>query len=529
MPSFKKGADIDQGFVPEGSAPRYTVSTLPDPSTLNSGVPVSVNGRQVVSDGVKFNPTSISNDSSIAVFGTSIENFTLSDDGTASLANGGVNVANSLMGLPWKNVYDFGINGDKSSGFVTRLQPVLAVNPGWVYVGFPINDIIFDDVPVETTLANMQLVYETFRLYGCTLILNLGQPISAFSTDTTGAKKHRYFQIRAFVEKYAASHNNVYLVDTAYAFTDVSMNGGFNISSPAVTSDGIHDNYVGGYKKGLLIKDAVSAAIKARQYRNTSAQNYLQHCPNPMLIGDNASGSNGYTGGTGITGTGPTQFQVSQIGTGTSVGSRSSTLRPYTSPVSYSQKWVLTTVAAHDGVKVSQGNTATGFTSVWPANSGVGVGLRRSPTVANGYYYTAVVSGTTAATEPTWPTVEGATVVDGGVRWLCRRIPVTGEKWYAEIEYSITGTSNGAAIQCQLESVDTNSVTQQTVIGNKVDTSFGWSYPTQTRDGVIRTPIMTIGAYSVKNLFPSVVVVGDTAGGSITFEIHRMNMIRVDD
>ena len=508
----------------------YTAATLPDPATLAPVVPVSVNGRQVVSDGIKFNPISISNDNSIAVFGTSIENFTLSADGTSSLANGGVNIANSMMGLPWKTVYDFGVDGDKSTGFVTRMQPVLDVNPGWVWVGFPINDVIFDDVPVETTLANMQLVYETFRLYGCTLILNLGQPISAFSTDTSGAKKKRYFQIRAFVEKYAASHNNVYLLDTAYAFTDINPNGGFNIGSPAVTSDGIHDNYVGAFKKALLIKDAVSAAIKARQYRNTNPQSYWQHLTNTMLIGDNAAGNNGYSAGAGITGTGANLTQVTQIGTGTTVGSRSATARPYTSPTGYSQKYALTTVAAQDGVKISQGSYANvlDFVKVWASGS-MGIGFRRIPTLANGYYYTCIVSGTTSATEPVWPTVEGATIVDGGVKWLCRRIPVTGEKWFAEIEYSITTTTNGAAIQCMLEAVDTSGVTQQTVTGNKVDTALGWSYPTQPRDGVIRTPIMTIGAYNVKNLTPSVVVVGDTAGGTVTFEIHRMNMIRVDD
>jgi len=508
----------------------YTAATLPEPATLVVGATVVVNGRQVISDGFKFNPISISNDSSIAVFGTSIENLTASPDGTATLAAGGVNIANTLMGLPWKTVHDFGIDGDKSTGFVTRLQPVLNVNPGWVYVGFPINDVIFDDVPLEATLENMTLVYETFRLYGCTMILNLGQPISAFSTDTTGSKKQRYFAIRAFVEQYASSNSNVYLVDTASAFTDPTLNGGVNISSPPVTNDGIHDNYIGGFKKGLLITSVVSNAVKARQYKNGSAQAYWQHTHNPMMLGDKANGVDGYSGGTGITGTGPTSCQVTQIGTGTAVGSRSAVLRPYTSPVSYSPQWVLTTVAAQSGVKIAQGSSGPlGFTTTWAASGGTGVGVKRIPTTPNGYFYTAIVSGTTAATEPVWPTVEGATIVDGGVKWFCRRIPVTGEKWFAEIEYSVRSTSNGAAVQVKLESVDTAGVTRQTVIGNKVDTAAGWPYPNQVHDGVVRTPVMEIGAYSVKNLFPSAEVIGDTAGGTITFEIHRMNMMRVDD
>ena len=103
----------------------YTTDTLPDPASLAAGTVVEVNGKPAESDGVKFNPSAVNNYNTIAVFGTSIENFTLSPDGTASLANGGVNIANSLMGLPWKTVYDFGVDGDKSTGFVTRMQQVL--------------------------------------------------------------------------------------------------------------------------------------------------------------------------------------------------------------------------------------------------------------------------------------------------------------------------------------------------------------------------------------------------------------------
>ena len=41
------------------------------------------------------------------------------------------------------------------------------------------------------------------------------------------------------------------------------------------------------------------------------------------------------------------------------------------------------------------------------------------PTAENGYYYKCTVAGTTSATQPTWPTIIGNTVVDGGVTWRC--------------------------------------------------------------------------------------------------------------
>ena len=41
------------------------------------------------------------------------------------------------------------------------------------------------------------------------------------------------------------------------------------------------------------------------------------------------------------------------------------------------------------------------------------------PITRNGHKYVATTTGTTGGTEPTWPTVVGNTVVDGGVTWRC--------------------------------------------------------------------------------------------------------------
>ena len=43
----------------------------------------------------------------------------------------------------------------------------------------------------------------------------------------------------------------------------------------------------------------------------------------------------------------------------------------------------------------------------------------RRPTTPNGYQYRCTTSGTSAASEPTWPTVAGTTVADGTAVWTC--------------------------------------------------------------------------------------------------------------
>ena len=53
----------------------------------------------------------------------------------------------------------------------------------------------------------------------------------------------------------------------------------------------------------------------------------------------------------------------------------------------------------------------------WTATTVIALNTERTPVTRNGYYYKATVAGTTGASEPTWPTTSGATVVDGTVTW----------------------------------------------------------------------------------------------------------------
>ena len=94
------------------------------------------------------------------------------------------------------------------------------------------------------------------------------------------------------------------------------------------------------------------------------------------------------------------------------------------------------TGAAHPG-----GNTeshtriilnSTGVTPgrTWSALATIPNGGHVVPTVSNGYYYTANAgnpAGVTGATQPSWPTTIGNTVVDGTVTWTCTAAVTAGD------------------------------------------------------------------------------------------------------
>lgn len=72
--------------------------------------------------------------------------------------------------------------------------------------------------------------------------------------------------------------------------------------------------------------------------------------------------------------------------------------------------------------KTSTYTAANSWGTSWAATTAYGSDTTANyvrPTTGNGFVYRATGSGTSGASEPTWPTTIGATVVDSGVTWTC--------------------------------------------------------------------------------------------------------------
>lgn len=95
--------------------------------------------------------------------------------------------------------------------------------------------------------------------------------------------------------------------------------------------------------------------------------------------------------------------------------------------------------------------TAAAAAVTWAGEQARSTGYLAVPTVENGRYYEVTTGGTTAATEPTWPTTVGATVVDGTVTWTCRAIThvytIPDAQPYMTIEEQMTDLDDPAYIR----------------------------------------------------------------------------------
>lgn len=81
-------------------------------------------------------------------------------------------------------------------------------------------------------------------------------------------------------------------------------------------------------------------------------------------------------------------------------------------------------IATADKETVCSAQPATYYEAVdpaaWIASTAYALGDAARPTTRNSFAYEVTTAGTSAATEPTWPTTAAATVADNTATWTCR-------------------------------------------------------------------------------------------------------------
>ena len=308
----------------------------------------------------------------------------------------------------------------------------------------------------------------------------------ANTTYNSQARREQLSVIRNKVEAWAR-RNGAIFIDTWSVTLDAST--GNEISSTTV--DGLHPNTRMAYAIGTgPLADALASILPAEKPPTYSVDPY-NTCQNAIMLGSNATGSGGYTRTTFSSGNGPNGCQAdtsNATGTVTAPAARSDGKA--------GNVWVQspTMSAAHGWGRLFQ---IIRWETAWAATTAYTFNNWRIPTVDNGWMYIPIVAGNSGSSEPTWPTTQGATVVDGTVTWQAFRQPVENEQWYAEWEILQNAITSGSGMPtARLIAQNSGGSALHTAWAHYYDTgNANEAYPTVAlATQYLRTPVMKVPA-----------------------------------
>jgi len=430
-------------------------------------------------------------------------------------------VANAILGWPMRLLNNAGVSGNGTDQMLARLDAdVLAYSPE-IVIGLAGTNNPSRGISAAQTISDLTDIFTRLRNGGVKKIV--WGTITPRSDQGSGG-------LLTFIQTVNAWLRTTPLIDVCvdyYATWADASNS--NLPYPNFTYDSapaIHPSPRGATAMAVALANAIRSFVKISAPLNSNDQAFREYASNPAGIGNNASGTNGWTLATGITGNGPNGWTARRRSTGTGVASKA------TGDVA---QIVASFAANSDGAGFCFGGDdvlAVGrYDQAWTASAARTYPYRTRPTVANGYTYKLVVPGTTGATQPTWPTNEGDLVADGSVVWVCQRMPQTGDVFRAmvDVEFSGQAASTWATPTLVLGSLDTAGASMGTTIGMNFDFTgamgIGADSQPQTR---IVTPDMTIaGGNGIPRYLRATILDYGQAAGGATMKVKAASIWRV--
>ena len=383
--------------------------------------------------------------------------------------------ANILLGGRLRIIANKGVSGDKINNVIARLTDILSTNADIYTVMLGINDVTNDADTIDNNIAGLQYIYETLLSTGSLLHVCTVLPSTVINTN---ARKRKWHLLNAFIRGYAYATRGVLLSDTAAAWTDPAT------TNPAsgMASDGTHPSPLGATQLGRCIYETFNAFLPVSHYTWAINNDFGNLVYNGMMNGNNASGTNGFVLGTGITGTGPDGWRTLRSGTGTGVASK-------VARTDWRQgawaRMALTAAADNDSAQFeirTLDNTTRANTTAYT------LGQRASVSGITACQFVATTAGTSASSPPAFDTTIGNTTVDGTVTWTAVDAFNPGDKVFAQAAFQSSNFSGAAHIEMFVLCLDAGSSTLLTAYANFIAGEVITALTFVPSAGVWRTP-----------------------------------------
>lgn len=350
-------------------------------------------------------------------------------------SRGFISWANIILNGRLEFVGNLGVSGDTTAMILARVQSAIAVRPDVCTVLGGANDITTGVNP-DVTIANLKVIYATLRAAGITVLAMTVTPAGVY---TSAQSRLHVSKINSAIRAECRAYSGMRLVDSWQAIVNPSTGAPLS----GMTYDTQHFDVAGAIAIGRLVAEALSdapAVTDTQSYRYDPYSLVM----NPEMVGDNAAGAHGFSLASGtISGTGPDGWKLDGNSTGCAAVGTGAVSRSLMSG-QYPWAQIAATYSA-DSKRVGflqdvrNMRTWTAYATILQSSR-----IRVQPTVANGFVYMPLNSGTSGATQPTWPTTLGATVTDNDVTWMCCYLPIPGQTVIrAQVDFQITGITNG--------------------------------------------------------------------------------------
>ena len=341
-----------------------------------------------------------------------------------------------FLGARLRILNNGGVSGNTTAQILARVQSsCIDYSPEWCILCAGTNDVS-GGVATSVSTANLAAILSALTRVNIKVAIFTIPPFA--SNVSTGARRQALEGINSWIAECAKSYPGVYVVDAVAA---TSAGGGTAVS--AYSYDTTHPSTWGALQMavaGFEVLDPVIPKTKPAGSSNTDPRNALY---NGMLVGDNATGSNGYAKDAAFAGNGPDGWYAGRTGA-SMVATLSKVARSDFRQSSY-WRGVINTGGA-DGNRLQL--TQTISYRLWSTGGTINP-TTRIYVPATGAQYRAVFGGTgalAAGADPTagWPIAIGQTFVDGTATLQCVEPIGPGSICVARATAKVTGVSVGA-------------------------------------------------------------------------------------
>jgi hypothetical protein len=364
---------------------------------------------------------------------------------------------NAMLGQRFNVMANYAVTSSTIQNAIDYQLPLLLqmpTKPNVVWI-----DDGYNDFNAGRTAANMLPLYsgllDSILALGVTLLVSLDAP-----GNLTAANQVQQQIFNSGLAALAHKRDRLFVLDAYSPVVGTTADGTKgNMLTTLAAGDLVHTNSDGALYEALAMAPIVDKLFPAPHVPSGVVSSVSQMIFNPRVDGNNASGSNNWTAGAGVTGNGPSQWNAACTGTATAVISkvarRSSALlkNPYGSGDVL--HIAFTGGATFDKCNIFPGTTAARpvFLDSWAAGKTVKIGTRLRPTILTGLQYvaTSATGALSAGADPTagWSQIIGATFTDGSVTLEVVPSIDVGDTVYFETEVyfgTLVGAGGGAYV-----------------------------------------------------------------------------------